>query len=313
MKKNQATIETISVLTPSFNQAHFLDECLLSVKNQTVPPIEHFVFDPGSTDNSRKIAKSYPHVSMITEKDDGQSDAVNKGFKMAKGDIVAWINSDDCFEHSRVFETVLSRFNQHDRPDIVYGKGIYIDENGKKLRDVYVNNDSDSLSWRLQQECGILQPALFMRREVINRVGLLTLHLQYCMDYEYWIRCVKKKIRFVYFDENLAGFRFYKFNKTYGSRGKSYGEVCDMLLEHFGYVNSRWLRAYAEFNVEKIDGVLKTRYNTKINNPDNVEKELCRLLHAYNSNPDTLNVLRTNSDQPGYRDTFIDMAERNIF
>lgn len=312
MNLNQQPATTITVLTPSFNQAQFLGECLRSVKEQTVQPVEHLVFDPGSTDGSREIAAEYKHVTLIPEQDEGQSDAINKGFQTAKGDIIAWVNSDDCFADSSVFEKVLKRFNENDRPNIVYGKGICIDEIGRKLRDVYINKDPKTLGWRLQQECGILQPALFMRREVIERVGLLTKHLHYCMDYEYWIRCIKKKIRFTYLDENLACFRFYNSNKTYGSRGKSYSEVCDMLQQHFGYVNSRWLKLYAEFNIENLDGVLATSYNTTVKEPQDVEREFCRLLRVYNSNFDTYNIMQENDDQPGYSQTAEDMSERNL-
>jgi glycosyltransferase involved in cell wall biosynthesis len=312
MRFYQQTIDKLSVLTPSLNQAPFIDECIKSVKNQSVQPIEHLVFDPGSTDNSRQIASSYPQVTLITENDDGQSDAINKGFQMASGNIIAWLNADDCFIHSNVFEMVIARFNAGDKPDIVYGKGIYIDESGNKLRDVYVNKNPGSLAWRLQQECGILQPALFIRRDVINRVGKLSKHLHYCMDYEYWIRCVKKNIRFAYIDENLACFRFYASNKTFGSRDKSYQEVCDMLREQFGYVNSRWLRLFAEYNIEKLDGVLATRHNTAVNEPQEVEKEFYRLLCAYNTNYDSYKTIQDNADQAGYSQTAKDMDDRNI-
>ncbi|GAB6094263.1 hypothetical protein JCM14469_05150 [Desulfatiferula olefinivorans] len=306
------TVNTISVITPSYNQGAFLGTCLDSVAKQTVLPVEHLVFDPGSVDGSRQIAASFGHVTLIAEDDDGQSDAVNKGFERASGDIVAWINSDDYYCDDHVFETVLRRFNDGDCPDIVYGKGIYVNERGEKLRDVYVNRNPESLPWRLQQECGIFQPALFMRRSVIERVGFLTKSLHYCMDYEYWIRCVKAGVRFVYLDEDLACFRFYDSNKTLGSRGKSYREVCDMLLGHFGYVHNRWLRLFAEYNVQNMDGVLATRYNTPIENPETIEREYIRLLRAYNGGYDCHRTISDNRHKDAVSETFNEMTEKGL-
>jgi glycosyltransferase involved in cell wall biosynthesis len=119
---------SISVITPSYNQANYLQNCIDSVMEQTYQPIEHLIYDPGSNDGSIEIAKQYEHLTLISEKDNGQSEAVNKGIKRAKGDIIAWLNSDDFYYDETVFNTIVNRFDQADRPDIVYGKGIYVDE-----------------------------------------------------------------------------------------------------------------------------------------------------------------------------------------
>ncbi len=303
---------TISVISPSFNQAEFLAECLSSVRDQTYKPLEHLVFDPGSHDRSRNIAASYPHVTLITEPDSGQSDAINKGLLRARGDIIAWLNSDDCFAHSKVFELIVQRFLQADAPDIVYGRGIYINETGEKLRDVYINKDPASLSWRFQQEDGILQPALFMRRSVIERVGLLRNDLHYCMDYEYWIRCVKAGIKFVYLDKVLANARYHISNKTYGMRGKSYSEVCDMMREHFGYVNHTWIKRYAEFLVEGYDGVLMHAGNAIVRDVDNFDIAYRKLLLAYNGSHDTYHLLEHGASKKGLGDTLREMTTLGI-
>ena len=303
---------TISVVSPSFNQAEFLAECLSSVQQQTYAPIEHLVFDSGSTDDSREIAASFPHVTLFAEVDAGQSDALNKGFSRASGDIIAWLNSDDCFAHPRVFESVVQRFLDTDEPDIVYGRGIFINEAGDKLRDVYVNKDPSSLSWRFQQEDGILQPALFMKRSVIEHVGLLRNDLHYCMDYEYWIRCMKAGIKFVFLDENLAIARYHRNNKTYGMRGKSYSEVCDMMREHFGYVNHVWLKRYAEFLAEGHDGVLVNAGNTGIKDVSNLDNIYRSLLLAYNGSHDTYQLLVRGASQKGPGDTLREMKTLGI-
>lgn len=310
-KKSKSEL-TISVISPSFNQAEFLAECLSSVRQQTYAPIEHMVFDPGSTDGSREIAGQFPHVTLIAELDSGQSDALNKGFSRVRGDIIAWLNSDDCFAHSRVFERVVRRFQAVDAPDIVYGRGIYTNETGEKLRDVYVNKDPSSLSWRFQQEDGILQPALFMKRSVIERVGPLRNDLHYCMDYEYWIRCVKAGMKFAFLDENLAIARYHSNNKTYGMREQSYSEVCDMMKEHFGYVNHVWIKRYADFLVEGHDGVLAHAGNTVVKDASTLEKIYRSLLFAYNGSYDTYHLLLKGAAKKGPGDTLREMKSLGI-
>lgn len=303
---------TISVISPSFNQAEFLAECLASVRDQSYKAIEHLVFDPGSTDGSREIAANFPHVTLVTEPDSGQSDAVNKGFRAAKGDIIAWVNSDDCFIDSSVFERVVKRFLEPDAPDIVYGRGIFTDEHDRKLRDVYVNKDPSSLHWRFQQEDGILQPALFMRRSVVERVGPLRNDRHFCMDYEYWIRCVKAGITFAFVDDNFAKARYHSNNKTYGMRGKSYSEVCDMLKEHFGYVSYIWLKRYAEFLAEGHDGVLANAANAGIKDTSKLDAIYEELIVAYNCSYDTYKVLEDGASKKGYGDTLREMKKLGL-
>ncbi|MEL6755761.1 MAG: FkbM family methyltransferase [Pseudomonadota bacterium] len=310
--ESSRSMKTISVVTPSFNQADYLDECLVSVRDQSYPAIEHFVFDPGSTDGSRSIAAKYQHASLFEEPDEGQSDALNKGFARAKGDIIAWLNSDDVFAHEGVFERIIERFNQPDAPDIVYGKGIFIGENGEKLRDVYVNKDPSTLHWRFQQEDGILQPALFMKRSVIEKMGELNGNLHYCMDYEYWIRCMKAGVKFAYIDENLALARYHDSNKTFGQRGNSYHEVCEMLMGHFGYVNHIWLRRYAEFICDGFDGVLSNANNSEISDSERLEAVYDQLLVDYNTSHLIFADLEANASQKGKGDTLREMRNRNI-
>lgn len=305
-------VRTISVVTPSFNQAEFLDECLASVANQSLAPLEHLVYDPGSTDGSREIARKYGHLTLFPERDDGQSDAINKGYRRAKGDVIIWLNSDDAFADNRVFERVMRRFNAPDRPDIVYGKGIYIDEKGGRLRDVYLNKRPETLPWRLQQEDGILQPALFMRRSVFETIGELNGGLHYCMDYEYWIRCVKAGVKFAYMDDDLALARYHSSNKTYGQRGKSYAEVCDMLVNHFGYANHNWLRRYAEFLSDGFDGVLAHAANTKAKDEAEIDSRYIELMKTYNTDQHVWRLLEAKQSERGFGDTWRELQRLKL-
>jgi glycosyltransferase involved in cell wall biosynthesis len=303
---------TVSVITPSFNQAEFLGECLVSVLRQTVKPLEHFVFDPGSTDGSREIARAFQHVSLIAEPDKGQSDAVNRGFRRAQGDILAWINSDDIYGGPGVFKRVIERFSAADAPDIVYGRGVYIDETGAFLRDVYVNKRPETLGTTFQHEDGILQPALFMRRSVVERVGPLTETNHFSMDYEYWIRCVKAGIKFAYVDDLFAVARYHKTNKTYGQRGKSYAEVCSMMIEQFGYANHIWLKRYAEFLAEGYDGVLATVQKNGVSDQGKLDEIYRGLLSDYNGTHDIFAGLEQRAAEPGYGDTLREMRSLGL-
>jgi len=300
---------TISVVTPSFNQAEFLSDCLTSVRDQTYPALEHLVFDPGSTDGSRAIATSFTHVMLFAEPDNGQSDALNKGFTRARGDIVCWLNSDDQLIDHEVFAQVVQRFMKPDAPDIVYGKGIYIDETGTWLREAYINKDPDSLSWRLAQEDGIMQPSLFMRRSVFEQVGPLRDDLHFTMDYEYWIRCVKAGIRFAFVYKNLAAARYHAKNKTYGQREASFAEICRMLKEHFGYVHHLWLRRYAEFLVEGYDGVLTHSGNAGIQHREEFEEKYQELANEYNCE---INMSPCHSGKPRLNQARVEHAANRI-
>jgi len=303
---------TISVITPSFNQAAFLPDCLESVESQTVKPVEHLVFDPGSTDGSRDIAKRFAGVTLVEEPDEGQSEAVNKGLNRAKGDIIAWINSDDEYARETVFEEALSRFEQEDAPDIVYGRGVYLDGNGDKLRDAYVNANPASLGERLQHEVGLMQPAMFFRRSVADRVGNLRVDRHYTLDYEYWIRCVKEEMRFAFVDSVFARARYHEANKTFGSRGESYLEICSVVKEHFGYVHSNWLQRYAEYLSDGHDGVVKTGGNSGLRSQAEFEKSYKRLLAAYNGVYDTFTQLEKDTAGVGEQATLAEMKRLEV-
>jgi glycosyltransferase involved in cell wall biosynthesis len=313
MKSLDSMLTTISIITPSYNQASFLPECLESVCAQTYPAIEHFVYDPGSSDGSRDISLGYANVRLFAEDDDGQSDAVNKGFAAVSGDVVGWLNSDDAYYDPNVFQAVIDRFNQPDQPEIVYGRGIYIDAQGEKLRDAYTNVNPDSFSWRLQKEVGILQPTVFFRRDIFDRVGVLRKNLDFCMDYEFWIRCMQAGLKFIFLDAYTARARYYKSNKTFGRRDESFREICDMLIEKFGYVHYQWLQRYAEYLSMGHDGILNTADQPDDASNEKYDETLNRLLRAYNTSALTWAALKQGAPRDrARRGTLKEMRERGI-
>jgi glycosyltransferase involved in cell wall biosynthesis len=237
----------ISIITPSYNQGQFIERTLQSVADQGFE-VEHLVFDGGSSDDTVSILKKFlPAVNWISKKDKGQTDAVNQGFRAAKGDVLGWLNSDDIY-YPEAFKIVLDYFEANPHIDIVYGKADHID-----LQD-HPFESYPSEPWnfeRLKETCFICQPALFFRRSVVEKYGLLDESLNFCMDYEYWLRLGKAGVNFAYLDAKLAGSRLYAENKTLGSRIKVHSEINDMFKKLFGRVPDRWIFNYAHATTEQ--------------------------------------------------------------
>ena len=237
----------VSIITPSFNQGKFIERTLQSVASQAGADIEHVVFDGGSTDNTIKVLKSFnSSIRWVSERDKGQAHAVNKGIRATGGEIIGWLNSDDIYYPNAV-NCVVEFFKKHPEADIVYGMADHIDLNDKPFEPYPTE------SWdfeRLKEVCFICQPALFFRRSIIEKHGLLDDSLRYCMDYEYWLRLGKAGVKFSYIKEKLAGSRLYFENKTLGARAKVHREINNMLNKKFGKVPDKWLFAYAHTLVE---------------------------------------------------------------
>ena len=303
------SVLSVSIVTPSFNQAPFLPECISSVANQSLPPIEHLIFDPGSTDGSREIAASASSTTLIAEPDSGQADAVARGLRMGKGDVLGWLNSDDIYASNDVFEKVVARFEASDYPDIVYGRGTYIDAEGEHIRDAYVNEDPASLGIRLQHEVGILQPTVFFRRQVFDIIEPPLEHLHFAMDYDMWIRAAKAGLRFAFLPEVLASGRYYEDNKTMGMRAKSYAEVLDVTQEHFGAIHVRWAKRLAENRLSGADGVLVQGTDLK---PADVDAETVKILRAHNYAWSARDALGTYADAEPYTETLQFMQKHGM-
>jgi GT2 family glycosyltransferase len=228
----------VSIVTPSYQQGQFLERTLQSVASQASLDfeIEHVVFDGGSTDNTVEILRDFsPAVRWESKKDNGQTDAVNQGIRATNGEIIGWLNSDDIY-YPGAIARVVAYFKANPEIDVVYGKADHIDLEDQAFES-YPSEPWDFE--RLQETCFICQPALFFRRQVVEQFGLLDESLNYCMDYEYWLRLGKAGVRFGYLEEKLAGSRLYADNKTLGSRVKVHKEINDMFKKLFGKVPDR--------------------------------------------------------------------------
>lgn len=224
----------ITVVTPSFNQGQFLEATIRSVLDQAYPNLQYIVVDGGSSDNSVEIIRRYESQLSywVSEKDRGQSDAINKGFRRATGDIIAWLNSDDAYCPGAL-RKVADYFAAHPAVGAVIGDLEIIDQGGRRL----VTKKAVAATFRrnLYSGCAVPQPATFFTRRAFNTTGELDASLQYQMDYEFFLRMQARGIRFGLMREPLARFRLHGDSKTVSEYRKAF-------WRDFGRIQGAYLR-----------------------------------------------------------------------
>jgi glycosyltransferase involved in cell wall biosynthesis len=214
----------VSIVTPSFNQARFLPATLESVLNQSYPNIEYIVIDGGSTDGSVAVIEDYADrlAYWVTEPDKGQTEAINKGFARARGEILAWLNSDDTYEPNAVAQAV-EKFQQTPDIGMVYGEANFIDEYGQKIgRFPAAQTDYERLR---RGYVHIPQQAAFWRADLWRQVGPLDESLYFAMDYDLWLRLAKISWIKYYPNQVWANFRLHGESKTIAEDDRCWMEM----------------------------------------------------------------------------------------
>jgi glycosyltransferase involved in cell wall biosynthesis len=205
----------VSIITPSFNQGDFLEETIRSVLLQGYPNLEYIIVDGGSTDSSVGIIKKYePWLAYwISEPDRGQTHAINKGFNVATGDIVAWLNSDDTYLPDTLHKA-MTAFNQNPSISLVFGSALFINEESKPI-NVYKGRPlSRGLSrMKYWKGWGIPQPTLFFKSNLLHDYGGLDENYHYALDYE-WIIRVSRQEKLHFINDILATYRIHLGSKT---------------------------------------------------------------------------------------------------
>ena len=202
----------ISIVTPSYNQAEFLERTILSVLNQNYPNLEYIIIDGGSTDGSLEIIKKFEkYISYwVSESDNGQSEAIIKGFEKSTGEILAYINSDDTY-NPEAFFNVVECFNENQEADIVFGNVIYV--------DVYDNLVGECRFTKfnfytlIYEGSSLHQPGAFWKKNIYEKVNHINPKYRFCMDYDFFCRVAEigslKHVR-----EYIANFRNHKNSKS---------------------------------------------------------------------------------------------------
>lgn len=205
----------VSIVTPSFNSADYIEDTIKSVLNQSYKNIEFIIYDGGSTDGTVDIIKKYSDkiAFWVSEPDKGQTDAINKGFAKASGDLIGWLCADDLFYPDTV-ASIVGYINDNnlntDDIGVIFGNTTYFD--GEK--DTFLTNGSKiDLNYIRTIKTQVIQPGSFHSKKVLRKIGPLNEQLNFCMDYDLWLRCMKENPSY-FIDKPLSKFRVHNDSKS---------------------------------------------------------------------------------------------------
>lgn len=246
----------LTIVTPSFNQAPFIERTIQSILSQDGAEVEYIVMDGGSTDGTVEILERYSQrLRWTSEADNGQSDAINKGLRIATGDVVAFLNSDDTYAPGAL-ASVAGYFGRH--PDVMwaYGKCRIIDRDDREIRRPitwYKNVLLRKYSFRkLLAENFISQPATFWRRSLHDEIGYLNEDEHFVMDYEFWLRA-GQRYRAGVIDRHLANFRMYDDSKSGSLSNPQFAD--ELRVARAFSDGARWPMYLHRLNYYKIVGI----------------------------------------------------------
>jgi glycosyltransferase involved in cell wall biosynthesis len=227
------TRPTVTIVTPSYNQGDFIRATIESVLSQDYPELEYIIMDGGSTDHTSAIAAEYAgRLKWVSERDRGQADAINKGFQAARGEIVAWLNSDDLLIPGAVRRAVGAFANAPPRTAAVYGEGYLMDRDGR-ITGRFPATEPFNL-WKLVHLSDyVLQQSAFMRRAAVAEIGWLDEDLHYVLDWDLFIR-LGKRFGLHYIPEFLGVLREYPEAKTFSGGRARVDEIRKIMVRHAG-------------------------------------------------------------------------------
>ncbi len=243
------TKNKLSIITPSYNTLQYLKKNILSVNNQNFKDYEHIIIDGKSDDGTIEFLNNInDNIRWISEKDNGQTHAINKGLKMSNGEIIGWLNSDDEY-CPNIFSDVIKIFDSNKNIDIIHGDIFFIDEHsniiGKSLgldtksyHNILTNNP-------------INQPGIFFRKKLVKEIGYLNEELNYVMDREFWFRLLLNQKKFHYLSQPLAKFRLISGTKTFEENEKFRLEWIQILKNNIDNL---------KLNKQKFDEIINENY-----------------------------------------------------
>lgn len=248
----------ISIITPVYNGEKFIEDNIKRLQNQSYKNFEHIIVDGGSTDNTVKILERYKDkIKYISEKDNGQSDAINKGFKMATGDIATWLGVDDYYADKDVLKRIAEYFKD---PSINILEGrckvIYLEENREYLVPNPEVTEKNLIRWWNENSIPP-QPAIFFRKELLDKYGLLDESLHYCMDHELWLRFLSNGEKFTQVEDLFAIYQIHPESKTGSSTSKFVREHDKVAKRYWG---KPWQIKYYKHMAEYIYAKFKFKH-----------------------------------------------------
>ncbi len=200
----------ISIVTPSFNQGEFIEEAIKSVQSQLpAGMVEHIIIDNCSTDQTKEVVAKYPHVVFVSEPDEGQSDAINKGFKIAKGQIIGWLNADDYYMPG-TFDKVSSILSADDVHGI-YSNVRFINKDNKFIKNLIVHKP---VKWLSLFHCYIPSTSFFFKRVIIDEGLFIDKDMHISMDKDFFANIFYKGFKIKFVNDFFASFRWHDSNKS---------------------------------------------------------------------------------------------------
>lgn len=237
----------VSIVTPSYNQARYIEDTIRSVVSQDYPQIEYLIVDGGSTDGTVDLIKKYEDrlAWWVSEQDRGQTDAINKGFARARGDVFAWINSDDTYEPGAVAAAV-QYLEDHPEVGMVYGDCNFIDESGRVIGKF----NAAQTNYRLLRRgyVHIPQQTMFFRAGLWSQVGPLDPSFYFAMDYDLWTR-IAARMEIKYVPQIWANFRLHLSGKTIAADDRCWPE---MIRVHYRDGGSFFSTIVAKYYIRRL-------------------------------------------------------------
>lgn len=200
----------ISIITPTLNQGEFIEDTIRSVLDQDHRDVEHIVIDGGSTDGTLEILKRFTHLLWTSGKDGGQAEAINRGFRAAGGEVIAWLNSDDYYD-ANILGAVAAYFDSHPECMMLYGDISYVSRDRRFLYSL--TGDTITYAALVRSPDIVRQPSFFWRKSILEEVGYLDEGLHLVMDFDFILRIARRHSPH-YLKKNLSFFRWYEQSKT---------------------------------------------------------------------------------------------------
>ncbi|MDY6822423.1 MAG: glycosyltransferase family 2 protein [Thermodesulfobacteriota bacterium] len=255
----------VTIVTPSYNQGGYIEDTIQSVINQTYNDIEYIILDACSSDNTRNILEKYkdhPRVSrIIIEKDKGQADAIDKGFRLGRGDIMGWINSDDKL-HERIVERSVQAFRTNPKLGMTFGDIEYFDDHNNILW-TKKSIAGFNFEYLLNKWFYVNQQGSFYSRQALEEIGFLDTSLHYCMDLDLWLK-ILSKYEAAYLACIAASFRRHDACKTVTGDFKFLLEINRTLARHgAGFLSPNKRRVYWRIMKVLVKKILPHEYRSR--------------------------------------------------